>query len=194
MRARLAFDRVACLRGERLLFEGLSFALAPGEAALLTGPNGAGKSSLMRIAAGLLPASAGMVEREGGLAFAGEAAALDAQLPLARALGYWAKLDGARDGAVAAALDAMGIAGLAPVPVRMLSTGQRKRAALARVIAGRADIWLLDEPGNGLDSAATARLAAAMAAHRADGGIVMVATHQPLDLPGAQSIALGSQP
>lgn len=194
MRARLAFDRVACLRGERLLFEGLSFALAPGEAALLTGPNGAGKSSLMRIAAGLLPASAGMVEREGGLAFAGEAAALDAQLPLARALGYWAKLDGARDGAVDAALDAMGIAGLAPVPVRMLSTGQRKRAALARVIAGRAAIWLLDEPGNGLDSAATARLAAAMAAHRADGGIVMVATHQPLDLPGAQSIALGSQP
>lgn len=194
MRARLAFGRVACLRGERLLFEGLSFALAPGEAALLTGPNGAGKSSLMRIAAGLLPASAGMVEREGGLAFAGEAAALDAQLPLARALGYWAKLDGARDGAVDAALDAMGIAGLAPVPVRMLSTGQRKRAALARVIAGRAAIWLLDEPGNGLDSAATARLAAAMAAHRADGGIVMVATHQPLDLPGARSVALGSQP
>ncbi len=194
MRARLAFDRVACLRGERLLFEGLSFALAPGEAALLTGPNGAGKSSLMRIAAGLLPASAGTVAREGGLAFAGEAAALDAQLPLARALGYWAKLDGARDGAVAAALDAMGIAGLAPVPVRMLSTGQRKRAALVRVIAGRAAIWLLDEPGNGLDSAAIARLAAAIAAHRADGGIVMVATHQPLDLPGAQSIALGAQP
>ena len=193
MRARLAFNGVACLRGERLLFEDLSFALAPGEAALLTGPNGAGKSSLMRIAAGLLPASAGKVEREGGLAFAGEAAALDAQLPLARALGHWAKLDGARDGAVAAALDAMGIAGLAPVPVRMLSTGQRKRAALARVIAGRAAIWLLDEPGNGLDSAATARLAAAMAAHRADGGIVMVATHQPLDLPGARSIALGSQ-
>lgn len=192
MSARLVFDRVACLRGERLLFEGLSFALAPGEAALLTGPNGAGKSSLMRIAAGLLPASAGTVEREGVIAFAGEAAALDARLPLGEALGYWAKLDGARAGEVDAALAAMGIANLAPVPVRMLSTGQRKRAALARVIAGKADIWLLDEPGNGLDTASTARLAAAIAAHRAGGGIAMVATHLPLDLPDASTIALGT--
>jgi heme exporter protein A len=192
--ARLAFDRVACLRGDRLLFEGLSFALGSGEAALLSGPNGAGKSSLMRIAAGLLPASAGKVERDGGLAFAGEAAALDTRLPLGQALGFWAKLDGRDAGAVDTALDAMGIAALAQVPVRMLSTGQRKRAALARVIAGGADIWLLDEPGNGLDTASTARLAAAIAAHRARGGIAMIATHQPLDLPGAQTIALGSQP
>lgn len=190
MAPRLAFDRIACLRGERLLFEGLSFALAPGAAALLTGPNGAGKSSLMRIAAGLLPASAGAVEREGRIAFAGEAAALDARLPLRRALGYWTTLDGGTAGDVDAALDAMGIAGLAPVPVRMLSTGQRKRAALARVIAGHADIWLLDEPGNGLDTASTERLAAAIAAHRARGGIVMVATHQPLPLPDAQPIML----
>ena len=194
MGARLAFDRVACLRGDRLLFEGLSFALGSGEAALLTGPNGAGKSSLMRIAAGLLAASAGHVERDGAIAFAGEAAALDAKLPLGQALGFWARLDGRDTGAVEAALDAMGIAALAQVPVRMLSTGQRKRAALARVIAGGADIWLLDEPGNGLDTASTARLAAAIAAHRARGGIVMVATHQPLDLPDAQAIALGSQP
>ena len=194
MGARLAFDRVACLRGDRLLFEGLSFALGSGEAALLTGPNGAGKSSLMRIAAGLLAASAGHVERDGAIAFAGEAAALDAKLPLGQALGFWARLDGRDTGAVEAALDAMGIAALAQVPVRMLSTGQRKRAALARVIAGGAAIWLLDEPGNGLDTASTARLAAAIAAHRARGGIVMVATHQPLDLPDAQAIALGSQP
>jgi len=190
MAAKLAFDRVACLRGERLLFEGLSFALAPGEVALLTGANGAGKSSLMRIAAGLLPASAGTVEREGGIAFAGEAAALDARLPLGQALGYWAKLDGRAPGDVDAALEAMGIANLAPVPVHMLSTGQRKRAALARVIAGRAEIWLLDEPGNGLDTASTGKLAQAIAAHRARRGIVMVATHQPIDLPNAIGIAL----
>jgi heme exporter protein A len=144
----------------------------------------------MRIAAGLLPASAGAIEREGAIAFAGEAAALDARLPLAQALGYWARLDGRSPDDIEAALGAMGIASLAPVPVRMLSTGQRKRAALARVIAGRADIWLLDEPGNGLDTASTARLAAAIAAHRAGGGVAMVATHQPLDLPGAMSIAL----
>ena len=193
MAARLAFAGVACLRGDRLLFEGMSFALAPGEAALLTGPNGAGKSSLMRIAAGLLPASAGSVERDGGIAFAGEAAALDARLPLATALLFWARLDGAGRRDVEAALDAMGIANLAQVPVRMLSTGQRKRAALARVIAGKAAIWLLDEPGNGLDSAALDRLGAAMADHRARGGIVVTATHQPLLLPGALEIGLGAR-
>ena len=194
MAARLAFASVACLRGDRLLFEAMSFALGPGEAALLTGPNGAGKSSLMRIAAGLLPASAGKVEREGGIAFAGEAAALDARLPLGKTLLYWARLDGTGRGEVDAALDDMGIANLAEVPVRMLSTGQRKRAALARVIAGRAAIWLLDEPGNGLDSASLDRLAAAMAEHRARGGIVVAATHQPLALPDATVIALGARP
>ncbi len=191
-RARLGFEDVACLRGDRLLFEGLSFALAPGGAALVTGPNGVGKSSLLRIAAGLLPAAAGQVRREGGIALANEAAALDPQRPLARALGFWAGLDGGGAGAVTRGLAAMGIANLAEVPVRMLSTGQRKRAALARVIAGDAAIWLLDEPGNGLDAASLDRLAAAMAAHRADGGIVLAASHQPLGLADAQPIALAA--
>lgn len=193
MGARLAFHAVACLRGERLLFEDMSFALGGGEAALLTGPNGAGKSSLMRIAAGLLRASAGHIEREGGIAFTGEAAALDGRLPLKQALSFWAKLDGVGKTDVEGALDMMGIANLAQVPAHMLSTGQRKRAALARVIAGRATLWLLDEPGNGLDTASLNRLAAAMAIHRSRGGIVVVATHQPLDLPDAVTIALGQQ-
>jgi heme exporter protein A len=84
----------------------------------------------------------------------------------------------------------MGIAGIAEVPVRMLSTGQRKRGALARVIAGKAPIWLLDEPGNGLDTSALAALAQAMAAHRGRGGIILAATHQPLGLDDAVGIAL----
>lgn len=191
MTARLVFDRVACLRGDRLLFEGLSFALGAGDAALLTGPNGAGKSSLMRLVAGLLPLSAGTIDHEGRIAHAGEAAALEMRLPLARALGFWARIDGSEADAVRDALDRMGIANLAEVPVHMLSTGQRKRATLARILAARADIWLLDEPGNGLDTASLGRLAAAMAAHRAGGGIVLLATHQPLDLPGALPIELG---
>ena len=194
MAPRLSFERVACVRGDRLLFEGMDFALDAGEAALLTGPNGAGKSSLMRIAAGLLPPSAGKVRRDGGLAFAGEAAALDPRLPLGQALLFWARLDGAGRAGVEDALDAMGIAGLAQVPVHMLSTGQRKRAALARVIAGGAALWLLDEPGNGLDAGSLDRLAAAMANHRRRGGIVVAATHQPLDLPDATAIRLGAQP
>ena len=193
MSARLAFTDVACIRGDRLLFEAMGFALGRGDAALLTGPNGAGKSSLMRIAAGLLAPSAGTIERDGGIAFTGEAAALDARLPLKQALLFWARLDGVGRTDVEGALDMMGIANLAQVPVHMLSTGQRKRAALARVIAGRAAVWLLDEPGNGLDAASLDRLAAAMAIHRARGGIVVAATHQPLDLPQAIGIALGAQ-
>ena len=179
---------VACLRGGRLLFEGLSLRLDPGAAALVTGPNGVGKSSLLRIAAGLLRASAGTVERGAGAALTDERLALDPRLTLARALGFWAKLDG---GDAAAGMAAMGIAHLDQVPVRMLSTGQRKRAALARVMSSGAALWLLDEPANGLDSEGQERLAAAMAAHRAGGGAVLAASHQPLGLDGAQAVALG---
>lgn len=157
----------------------------------MTGPNGAGKSSLLRIAAGLLRPAAGRVQAEGTRALAAaDGTALDGALPLARALGFWAALDRVRPSAVADALDAMGIAHLAQVPVRLLSTGQRRRAALARVIAGGAAIWLLDEPGNGLDASASERLADAMARHRAEGGIVLAATHQPIGLSDARGIQL----
>ena len=193
MAARLAFERVACIRGDRLLFEDLSFALESGQAALLTGPNGSGKSSLIRLAAGLLRAAAGKIICEGGIALTAESAALDARLPLVEALRFWARLDGVGRETIDAALDAMAITNLAEVPVRMLSTGQRRRAALARVIAGRQSIWLLDEPGNGLDAASLERLGAAIAAHRARGGIALVATHQALALPDAVAIDLGAR-
>ena len=178
----LAMQGVACLRGGRLLFEGLDLVIAPGGAALVQGPNGAGKSSLIRVAAGLLRAAAGTVERADA-ALADEHLALDERQPLGRALAFWVK-------DAAPGIAAMGLDRLVEVPVRMLSTGQRKRAALARVVASGAPLWLLDEPGNGLDSDGLERLEAAMAAHRAAGGAILAATHQPLALPGAQKLSL----
>jgi heme exporter protein A len=184
----LRLEKLACLRGGRLLFEGLNLSLAPGEAAIVAGPNGAGKSSLLRLAAGLLRPVAGRVERGGAAALADDMLALDEKLPLGRALGFWARLDGS---ASDPGMDAMGILHLRSVPVRMLSTGQRKRAVLARVAASGAPLWLLDEPLNGLDAEGTERLAALIAAHRAGGGAVLAASHQPLGLAGARELVLG---
>lgn len=186
----LELSNVACVRGGRMLFKGLSLALGPGDAVVLTGPNGVGKSSLLRLIAGLLPAYAGQINRQGKVALADEHMALDARLPLAKALHYWASFDGRAGEDVATALASFNLGHLAEVPVRMLSTGQRRRATLTRILLSQANIWLLDEPGNGLDSASLALLNQAMADHRAAGGIVLAASHQPLDLPGATRLAL----
>ena len=179
----LRFDAVACVRGERLLFDGLNLELGLGEAVHVTGPNGSGKSSLIRLAAGLLRPVAGRIERGGPAALADEHLALDRELPLARALRFW-------NGAMDEAIKAMGIGHLAAVPVRLLSTGQARRARLARVIAAKTTLWLLDEPLNGLDADGAERLTDAIARHRATGGAVVAASHQPLG-PGWRTLELG---
>ena len=189
MTAVLTLDRIACARGGRTLFSDLSLRLAPGEAVAVTGPNGVGKSSLVRIAAGLLAPAAGTVTATGARALLTETPALDPELPLAGALAFWARLD-RRTAAVDGALAAFDLVPLAAVPVRLLSTGQRKRAGLARVAASGATIWLLDEPANGLDTIAIAMLEAAIVRHRLGGGVVLVATHLPIALDAAQHIAL----
>ena len=165
----LRFESVACHRGGRMLFQDMSFELLPGEALHLSGPNGSGKSSLIRLAAGLLRAEQGRVDR-GPLALADDALALDRELPLARALRFW-------DGRVDEAMEAMGLAHLAAVPVRLLSTGQAKRATLARVAASCAPLWLLDEPLNGLDADGVKQLDALIVEHLANGGAVLAASH-----------------
>lgn len=182
--AHLRFASVACLRGGATLFEDMTFVLGDGDALLVTGPNGAGKSSLVRIAAGLLAPARGEVARGDGVAMLAESLALDVERPLIDALSFWARLDGGDD-RIGDALQAMALAPLSQVPVRMLSTGQRRRAGMARVIASGAPLWLLDEPANGLDTASLSLLEAAVAAHRAGGGAALVASHVPIALPGA---------
>lgn len=188
----LRLTGVACIRGDRLLFEGLSLALAPGEALWLRGPNGAGKSSLIRLAAGLLRPAAGKVERFGRVALIDEAAALDPEVPLRRALDFWARVDTVDGHTVDRAMAEMALEPLAEVPVSMLSTGQRKRAAMARIIASGAPIWLLDEPANGMDDAAQVRLVAAVARHRGNGGAVLLASHFALGLPDLGELDMGA--
>ena len=172
MTALLRFESVALLRGGRLLFEELDLTVSRGEAVQVTGPNGSGKSSLIRLAAGLLRAERGRVERS-PLALADDTLALDRELPLDRALALWG-------GDVTAALDVAGLAPLAHAPVRLLSSGQQKRATLARVVASGAPLWLLDEPLNALDKDGIERLGVAIAAHLKGGGAVLAASHQPL--------------
>jgi heme exporter protein A len=172
--ALLRFEGVTLKRGGRLLFEDLDFELGPGDALQVTGPNGSGKSSLIRLAAGLLKAEHGRVERT-RLALADDHLALNRELPLKRALSFWSR-------PVDQAMDALGLTHLADVPVRLLSSGQVKRAALARVAAASASLWLLDEPLNALDADGANRLSAVIQEHLSSGGAVLAASHQ--SLPG----------
>jgi heme exporter protein A len=177
---------LACQRGERLLFAGLSFSLSAGQSLQVTGANGIGKSSLIRILAGLSRPFAGTVTREGAVALVDERPALDTHLPLGKALNFWRGIDGAVD----LPLGRLGLETLLDVPVRYLSTGQKKRAALARLIGQQAPVWLLDEPLNGLDTAAVHMVEAVIAEHCASGGVVLAASHQAIALPGAERLEL----
>ena len=191
-----------CVRGERRVFEGLSFALAAGGLLVLTGPNGSGKSSLLRIMAGLLRPAAGALLWNGTpvaddpdahavrLQYLGHLDAVKPVLSAAENLMFWAALHGGGAAEVMRALDGFDLGALAEVPGRMLSAGQKRRVALARLLAAPAEVWLLDEPTVGLDGASLARLTGAIAMHRAQGGRMVVATHTTLDAPDAEVLAL----
>ena len=184
----LAAENLACRRGERLLFRKLAFRLEAGAACHVTGANGAGKTTLIRALAGLTTPYAGSVTREGALGLLEERTGLDPDLPLGRALAFWERVDGCTspDGAITI----LGLGPLLEVPVRLLSTGQKKRAALAALLNRAVPIWLLDEPLSGLDTDTIAKVTALIRLHVGGGGIALIASHQPLDVPGMTSFAI----
>ncbi|MBH0112266.1 heme ABC exporter ATP-binding protein CcmA [Novosphingobium sp. YJ-S2-02] len=193
--ASIVIRDLACRRGDRLLFRGLDAEVNAGAALQVAGRNGIGKSSLLRILAGLAPAYAGSVATSGTIGMIDERHALDPAHALGHALAFWRALDGGdldrSDRASSPpVLERLGLAELTDVPVRYLSTGQKKRAALARLIGQRAAIWLLDEPLNGLDSEALELTETLIGEHCAAGGIAVIASHQPLRLANLASIAL----
>ena len=186
--ARLSATDLACRRGERLLFRGLSFSLGECRALQVIGPNGTGKSSLLRILAGLLRPLGGTVERNRPVALLDERLPLDGHLELGHAFRFWSRIDGGGYGP--GDLAGLGLDTLADVPVRYLSTGQRKRAAILQSNARMAGVWLLDEPLNGLDVDAAAMFQERVAGYLAGGGIAVIASHQPFHVEGLQRLHL----
>ena len=183
----LTAEKLAVFRGERLVLNGISFGLKAGGFLLLRGANGAGKSTLLRALAGLTPLAAGALLWDGlpveryshaeRVAWLGHNDAVKAALTAAEHVPV-------------AALAAMGLERFADISVRLLSAGQKRRLAIARVVASGRMLWLLDEPTTGLDAASVARFGALCATHRASGGMIIASTHTPLDAADAQELSL----
>ncbi|MBV9569020.1 MAG: heme ABC exporter ATP-binding protein CcmA [Hyphomicrobiales bacterium] len=197
---RLIVSELACERGGRVLFSGMSFIVEKGKAALLTGPNGAGKTSLLSILAGLLkPRSGGArfedaqgeeVELSEEAHLLGHRDGLKTQLLVSENLSFCQALLGSPSLSPREALDALGLGHVLDLPCAYLSAGQRRRVALARLLVSRRPLWLLDEPTAALDSASRALLTKLMSDHLTTGGLIVAATHEPLGI-GAAEIRIG---
>ena len=197
--AAFAGRSLVCRRGEKLVFRDLDFDLAPGGVLLLRGPNGSGKSSLLRLMAGLSKPAGGeltwakaavgtdMEAHRRRLAFLGHLDGIKSGLSAGENLAFWCGRP-----AVAPALGARGIEYLDGLPARFLSAGQRRRLALARILARHVPLWLLDEPTNALDDEAEGLFAAALAHHRAEGGMAVIASHAEGAPPAPTVLVLGA--
>ena len=187
-------------RGAETVFSGIGFELSSGEALTVTGPNGAGKSTLLRVIAGLLPVAAGRIDFEGdadfpdlasAIHYLGHLNAMKTALTVDENLRFWQAFGGEPHLSIADALETVGLAEIGHLPFAYLSTGQKRRAAIAKLLLNYRPIWLLDEPTAGLDKASEAQFTALLAAHLEDGGIVVAATHQHLGV-GSMELQLHS--
>jgi heme exporter protein A len=195
---RLTGSDMTVVRGGRTVFSGLSFGVGAGDVLAVTGANGAGKSTLLRLIAGLLPLTAGSVAldpaSEGGVArvlhYLGHLDGLKAALTVRQNLDFWKKLW--RGGSVDAALERVGLNSLADLHVGVLSAGQKRRAAIARLLLVERPLWLLDEPATSLDAEAQTTLGSLVGAHLASGGMAIVATHRDLPVTPTATLRLGA--
>ncbi|TIT19645.1 MAG: heme ABC exporter ATP-binding protein CcmA [Mesorhizobium sp.] len=198
---RLIAENLGGERGGETVFSGIEFALGEGQALVVTGPNGAGKSTLLRIIAGLLPVAAGRVRFEGGgedfpsaasaCHYLGHLNAMKTALSVTENLCFWRDFSGAGSAGVEEALETLGLGGIGHLPFGYLSTGQRRRAAIAKLLVSHRPLWLLDEPTAGLDKASEERFGELMGKHLESGGIVVAATHLPLGIEGARELVMG---
>ncbi len=197
----LAAHEISCQRGGKLLFEGLSFTLQPGDGLLVTGPNGAGKTSLLRLIAGLLPLRSGSIE--GGDTsvplpelshYVGHLNGIKSALTIGENADFWVDFLGSRGSGLDHAYRTFGLAELKDLPAGLLSAGQKRKLALLRLFAAERPIWLLDEPSVSLDAASVKVLDKAIAKHLGEGGIAVVASHTPLKVKFAQELALKLEP
>ena len=198
---RLEASDLGCIRGGRQVFGNIGFSVAAGEALVVTGRNGAGKSSLLRMLAGLIRIADGRLELTGGepeltlpeqAHYLGHLDALKPSLSAEENLRFWTEYLGFRADS-RPVLAAVGLDGVAGLPAAYLSAGQRRRLSLARLIAVKRPVWLLDEPTAALDRAAQDRLTELMREHLAGGGLIVAAAHGPIGLDGAKELRLGGE-
>ncbi|MEG9861828.1 MAG: heme ABC exporter ATP-binding protein CcmA [Parvularculales bacterium] len=200
----LVAEGLACERGGRRIFSDVAFTLSSGDALVIRGGNGSGKTSLLRILAGLATAASGRITLEEGgfsplhrggcLHYVGHRDGLKASLSAQENLSFWATfLGGNKHTAktVTSALAAFGLPYVLPVPVAHLSAGERRRIALARLLTVQRPVWLLDEPTTGLDSPSRTKLADIINRHRAEGGLLVMTTHDAYTPDEAITLKLG---
>lgn len=198
---RLEAENLAGERGGETIFAGLSFALGDGEALVVTGPNGSGKSTLLRIICGLLAPQAGKVElsEDGAVLpvraarhYLGHQNAMKPALSVRENLLFWQKFNGAEALDIDEALEAVDLPGVEHLPFGYLSTGQKRRVSIAKLLVSHRPLWIVDEPTAGLDKASEARFAEIMRGHMREGGMIVAATHIPLGLESVSSLDMAA--